>query len=365
MPSNAVISSSLVTRLPAAGNRFTDYYPTPLGLGMHEASAFDPYWGAIEAMLFDEEVSADVELRHAASLTLPWYLEGAPDDIAFAERVLAGLPVEKLLEDALSAAEWGFSPLEVDWDNSTGPLCPVHIERRKSRLFRLDDKGQVYYATQGAMGFTPVPTGKIIPVRRQATRETPYGASILESVWPIWQVKWTHVAQLERLGQKYSVPSVAALAEASAGNELDVISATLAGLESGEGVALSGVKELIQLTANGKAPELLQVIQHYDSKICKRITGQTLTSSTQQYGSRSLGEVHERAALRISIGDLEMAFANLNTTLLRWIFTFNQQPGRVTLVFDKKAFEATLKATQTNAPSGVTLSNDGGGLLCL
>jgi hypothetical protein len=37
----------------------------------------------------------------------------------------------------------------------------------------------------------------------------------------------------------------------------------------------------------------------------------------------------------------------------------------VRLVFDKKGFEARLKAMQTSSPSNVTLSNDGGGLLCL
>jgi phage gp29-like protein len=153
------------------------------------------------------------------------------------------------------------------------------------------------------------------------------------------------------------------LSKANNVDELGVVSTALAGIESGEGVALSNVDQVIQLTASGKAQELLEVIRHYDTKISKRITGQTLTSNTQQYGSRSLGEVHERAALRIAQGDLKMVFGCLNATLLRWIFTLNGKPGHVRLVFDKKAFEAHLKAQQSG---GVTLSNPGSGsLLCL
>lgn len=361
------VTSSLVTPLTASGNLFTDYYPAPLSMGGQASHAFDPYWGAIDAMLLDEEVDSDVELRHAAAMTLPWYLEGSPDDVAFAEQLLERLDMETLLEDALCAAEWGFNPLEVEWDQSTGPWRPVLIERRHSRLFRIDDRGQVYYAPRGGSGFALVAEGKVIPVRRKATKERPYGVSILESVWPIWQVKWTHVAQLERLGQKYSVPSVIALAKANNVAELDTVSAALAGIESGEGVALSNVEQVIQLTASGKAQELLEVIRHYDTKMSKRITGQTLTSNTQQYGSRSLGEVHERAALRIAIGDLKMVFGCLNATLLRWIFALNGKDGQVRLVFDEKAFEERVKAQQSGGNgAGMTLSNPGTGpLLCL
>lgn len=360
------ITLSLATPLASPGNWLADYYPSPLALGGQASDSFDPYWGAIDAMLVDEEVDADVELRHAAAMTLPWYLEGTPDDVAFAERALALVDMEGLLEDALCAAEWGFNPLEVEWSQEDGPWMPVRIERRHSRLFRIDAQSKLYYAAKGGVGFAPVIDGKVIAVRRKATKERPYGVSVLESIWPIWQVKWTHVAQLERLGQKYSVPSVVALANAVNAEQLGEISAILAGLESGEGVALSNVKDVVQLTASGKAQELLEVIRHYDTKISKRITGQTLTSNTQQYGSRSLGEVHERAALRIAIGDLKMVFGCLNATLLRWIFTLNNQPGQVRLVFDKKAFEESMKEQQSGG-SGVLLANGGakGPLLCL
>ncbi|MNF33507.1 hypothetical protein D3C84_143220 [compost metagenome] len=362
MPATA---AALVTPLTAGANPFAGYYPTPISMGVQCNEVCDPYWGAIDAMLLDEEVDTDIELRHCASIILPWYMEGLPDDVAFAEQILSGLDIERLLEDALRVAEYGFNPLEVTWDDSQGPLRPVLIEKRHPKSFRLDPQGQVYYSPRGGHGFTPVATGKVIPVRRLATRERPYGVSILESIWPIWQIKWTHIAQLERLGQKYSVPSVIALADAQNKDDLGEISMALAGIESGEGVALSGVKEIVQLDARGKAPELLEVIRHYDTKICKRITGQTLTSNSEKNGSRSLGEVHERAAMRIAVGDLKNVFANLNATLLQWIFSFNDKPGQVRFVFDEKAFLAHLRAQQ-NKGDGITLSNNLKGLqLCL
>lgn len=359
------IAAALATPLTASANPLTGYYPTPISMGVNCNDAFDPYWSAIDAMLLDDEVDADIELRHSASIILPWYMEGLPDDVAFAEQILSGLDIERLLEDALRVAEWGFNPLEVTWDDSQGALRPVLIEKRHPRSFRLDPQGQVYYSPRGGHGFTPVATGKVIPLRRLATHERPYGVSILESVWPIWQIKWTHIAQLERLGQKYSIPSVVALSTATSDDDLAKISMTLAGIESGEGVALSGVQNLVQLDARGKAPELLEVIRHYDTKICKRITGQTLTSNSEKNGSRALGEVHERAAMRIAIGDLKNVFANLNATLLQWIFSFNDRPGQVRFVFNEKAFLALLKAQQ-NKGDGITLSNDLKGLqLCL
>ncbi|MCY1697145.1 DUF935 family protein [Lelliottia sp. SL45] len=351
-------ATQLFTLLPAGGvsDAFSGYYPLPVSPGAAGNQFSDYYWMCIDAMLQDEEVQADLELRHATSIMTPYTVEGSSSDIAFVNDVLADLDLEVLMEQCLFHADYGFNLVELDWVNDGGLIRPVLSERRHPRAFRWSKDAQLLYSASGGTGmdFQAVPEGKVIPVVRNGSREKPYGESVLESAWPIWQTKWSHVEQLERLAAKYSVPSTVALADEGISDreKLLDIAANMAAIDGGGSVALSGVKSVVELTASGKASELMGVIKDYDNKLAKLITGQTLTNGSQKFGSRALGEVQERAAFRIMINDARTVYRALNRTLLKWVFAFNKRPGSVSLHFDRKRFNAELAALQGNLPAG-------------
>jgi phage gp29-like protein len=354
-------AARLSTLLPLAdaGNAFADHYPVPISLGAAGNQVTDYYWMCIDAMLQDEEIAADFELRHATSIMTPYTVEGSASDIAFVNDMLAELELDVLMEHCLYHADYGFNPVELDWVEDGGLIRPVLSERRHPRSFRWGKDGKLLYSASGGTGFDfkAVPEGKVIPVVRNGSREKPYGESVLEPAWPVWQTKWAHVEQLERLAQKYSVPTSIALVDSTNATEASLanISANMAAIDGGGSVALSGVKEVVQLTASGKATELMNVIKDYNNSLAKLITGQTLTNGTQKYGSRSLGEVQERAALRIMVNDARTVYAALNRTLLKWVFALNNRPGSVQLKFDKKRFNAELAVLQGNG--GAALLN--------
>lgn len=363
--SKANPATQLFSRLPyAANNVFGDYYPVPVSLGAAGFEFSDYYWMSIDAMLMDDEITADLLLRQATAMTAPFRITGTPDDIAWAEDMLSELDLENLLRECLHHAEYGFNLVELDWKRDGNAVRPVQAERRHPRAFRWGKDATLLYSTTGnSLSYSDVPTGKVIPVVRNGSRERPYGQSVLEPAWAVWQTKWGHVEQLERLAAKYSVPTTIALAESTNANQgsLEEIAANMAIVESGGSVALSGVSEVVQLTASGKATELMSVIEKYDNKLCKLITGQTLTGTSQQYGSRALGEVHERAALRISADDMRITFNALNRTLFPWLFAFNGRSGGIQVRFDKEAFEAMVQQMQGNGGAGrITLSSPAG-----
>lgn len=328
-----------------AGNQFSDYY-----------------WMCIDAMLQDEEITADLELRHSTSFMTPYRVEATSEDLSFANAVLARLDLDNLIERCLYHADYGFNPVEIDWVKDNGMVLPVASERRHPRSFRWGKNAQLLYSSTGGTGFDyqTVPVGKVIPIVRNGSREKPYGESVLESAWATWQSKWSHVEQLERLSSKYSVPTSIALIDSgnATPDGLNDVAAQMAAIDSGGSVALSGVREVVQLTAAGKASELMGVIKDFDNKLAKLITGQTLVNGTQKYGSRALGEIQERAVLRIMTNDARTVYDALNKTLLRWIFQFNNRPGSVRMVFDKKAFQQSMISMQGNGGS-ITLSNTG------
>ncbi|MFV0262044.1 MAG: DUF935 family protein [Kluyvera sp.] len=358
-------ATQLFSRLPyAAADVFSSYYPVPVSLGAAGFEFSDYYWMSIDAMLMDDEIVSDLLLRRTTAMMAPFQITGTPDDIAWAEEMLSELDLENLLRECLHHAEYGFNLIELDWVRDGSNVRPVYAERRHPRAFRWGKDGKLLYSSTGnVLSYSDVPTGKVIPVVRDGSRERPYGQSVLEPAWATWQTKWEHVEKLERLADKYSVPTTIALANEGNASQtsLEEIAGTMAVIENGGSVALSGVSEVVQLTASGKASELMAVIEKYDNKLCKLITGQTLTGTSQQYGSRALGEVHERAALRISADDAQIVFNTLNRTLLRWLFALNGRAGGIAIRFDKKAFGQMVQQMQGNGSAGaIQLSNPAG-----
>lgn len=361
--------SNLIARLPT--DVITNCYPLPYELGNARHQSSNYYYGAIRAMLLDEEVASDVEMRHATAMTVPYMIEGSAQDVAFFQEVTADLDLEALMEQMLAATEFGFMPVELMWEQQGELLCVVNSEQKRPENFRIMTDGSLVYSAVDYTNKTPV-TGKVIPVLRKPSSERPYGETILESVWPIWQSKWISWANIERLGEKYAIPTAIALAKEANGDEdLQKIADSLAPVMNGDAVALSGVEEIVTLSASGKVDELLRTIEYIDNKIAKSITGQTLTNGNQKYGSRSLGEVHERAGMRVSKQDARMVYKVLNQTLCKWVFLANGREGNIKVRVDEEAYKAMLDSalttdstTQTPQPA-LEFSDVPGKHLCL
>ncbi|HHP0469585.1 TPA: phage portal protein family protein [Vibrio harveyi] len=342
--------STLSTALPSTtSNYLTQYYPVPSQLGGSVHHSYDAYWGAIEAMLLDDEVSGDLELRKTVALSMPWVWSGTDVAIDNAKMLLSSIDFDGLLMAGLKHLEYGFNPVELEWLQDTDKVYPIGFSHRAPRQFRIGQQGELIFM-HGDFESMTVQPGQVMVFLRNASKEKPYGESLLESVWPTWQVKWNHIANLDRLGEKYAVPSVVALAENGANQDsLNTISYNLAELEGGAGVALGGVKSLHELTISGKATELVDVIKFYDNKICKRITGQTLSTGNQDYGSRALGEVFERATLRITASDLKVVINTINLTLIRWLRLLNPGLEVASMLFDDEAFKAMVEGAKPSA----------------
>lgn len=339
--------TSLVAHLPV--DTIDNHHPLPYEFGQVDTAQTNYYFQAIRAMLLDDEVASDVELRHATAMTIPFIISGSDADVTFAKQVLDDFDLDDLMEQMLRATEFGFQPIEMFWEKQDGLYVPVNSEPKRPEQFRLKKDGSVFYANYAYQMQSP-PMGKIISVVRDQSSERPYGKSVLESLWAIWQSKWISWANIERLGEKYAIPSVAALVpSATSQDELDAVAANLAPIENGSSVALAGVTDVKMLTVSGKVTELLEIITAIDTKISKTITGQTLTSNTQAHGSRALGEVHERAAMRISMKDAKMVFKHLNKTLFKWIFEFNNHPGKIKISVDKEKYQELVDKVASNS----------------
>ena len=356
---NLTLFSNLIADLPVG--MIGDHYPQPHDLGENCQSSTSPYFSAMRAMMADEQVSADVDMRHTYASIIPYIIEGSQTDINNARAIMAEFDLDDAIMRMLTAAEYGFRPVQIKWQQDGAGFIPVDSEAKRPESFYIMRDGSLGYRDSHYGEMRQVPDGQIIPVLREASSDKPYGQSILETLWAIWQTKWINWANLERLGEKYAIPNVVALAEGSNNQEeLQKIANSLAPLQNGDAAALSGVKKVEVLAASGKVDELLSAIKYIDGKITYRLTGQTLSSGNQEYGSRSMGEVHQMNALFYAKADAKMTYKALNQTLFRWIFQANQLNGRVRIKLDEQKFKLMLKSLtndSTSSDSSIELSD--------
>ncbi|NOU49987.1 DUF935 family protein [Pseudoalteromonas sp. JBTF-M23] len=348
------MQNSLTTPLDS-NNPLIGYYPQPGQI--YDVPTFNSYWGAIHTMLQDDQVIASLDLRKSRALAKPTIWVGDERAIALIKDVLANLTFTQDQKDGLSALELGFNPCEIQWGNAGADWWVDSIEKRAPEKFRIGQRGELLYSNQ-SYEFKAVPDKKVILFTRNATRENPYGETVLKSCYPHWEMKWGAIAQMARLGDKYSIPPVIALAETEDQTELDRISAALAGLESATGIALSGVKSIESLKVTGKLEEIEKTIEAKNKAISKVITGQTLAQGESKYGTQALGKVHENTLEAYAIEDIKLLLNRLNKTLFRWILELNGYGHlKAQLLFDEQTYKDAQTPKQTK--QSLQLSNPG------
>ncbi len=303
-------------------------------------------------MLLDEEVISDLENRASLAMLMPYVVEGDKSSVDFVRGWMEELDFQELFEQMLNAVQYGFQPIEVNYQRDNGTLIPTSTQCRNPWGFVIGRTGDIIANPYNGIDQYVVPKGKIIPTIRKPSIDKPYGQSVLEELWPIWQSKWIGWSNIERLGQKYAIPSVVALlgdkVKVSDDSQLAAVASNLAALENGDSTAITADKIEV-LNPQGKVKEILETIEYIDKKINKRITGQVLANSTQSNGNRALGEVHERMAMRIAMADAKMVFKVLNSTIFKWAFLINKRQGSVKIRLDTDKIKELFLSNETTS----------------
>lgn len=318
----------------------------------------DDYFSTIAAMLLDDQVVASLQLRkHRALTAFPVKWSDATPAAArtLLDEQLARLTIEHDLLDGLACIEQGFAPCEQVWVQAGGRWWIERIQIRDPRRFRFHRDGRLLMQTPG-MEWVEVPPMRLAVYTHQASAENPYGVAALEACYPRWQGKWKTLAQLERLGEKYSIPPVVALTDATDDTELTKISSALAMLESGVGVALAGVRELIQLKVSGSAADLLAEVHEHDAAISRVLTSQSLASNKSDTGSYAMAETHMDSLDAIALLDFKALLRKFSRTSLAWVLELNGVAGPGELIFDRATWEA-----EQRAKAGGQGASQGGG----
>ena len=330
-PDPAILGTRVIDPVMMYFTRFMTLMPNP---DMLLAKTQQPL-GIYREMLLDGKISSLIEIRKCSVLEHPRFLQPADDSplaqevCNFVKECYGQLNDYQDLKDLLSALEFGFSISEVIWELYQGKWYPMSLEYRKQERFGFMTDFSPYLLQDSAR--RPMNDAcKFMVHRNGNSSENPYGQSVLAACYWPWLFKKAGWRFWLQAADKFGCPSVMALFDCNdtveAQKRANTLAGMLAGIRSDSGLALANVKEVKALEMSGNLTGFNSLIQCANDEISYAITGQSLATGASQYGTQSLGQVHERIIDVITKADARSMAYTENKTLVNWIVLLNYGP---------------------------------------
>lgn len=280
--------------------------------------------------LRDERCMAALDQRLNASISTPWEVEPASDDatdVAAAEDLamqLEGLEFARICRQLLHGVWYGWSVGEAMWGRDESRVTLANIVVRSLDRFWWSADGELLLRTWDRPEGERVPPGKFVVLTRPGEHDDlPYAPGLARwCYWPVWfkrhGMKFWAVAL-----EKFGAPTAVGKYPKGAGEpEKDKLLAALTALASGAGLAIpeDQMVELLE-TAQRSGGDYNTFIEYLDRSITKTILGQA--STTDQGAWKGTAEVQMEIRDETIAADTRLLDAALNTTIVRWLTTWN------------------------------------------
>jgi len=333
------INTRILTQVTAtewqAFERFLSYMPRVDDFLQEIGETIEIY----DRMLTDEEIGAALDVRKKALLSYPWAIspkdesEEAAKAANLVRDILKRFPFSKLLEQCLTALEFGFAVVEIVWEdpqNTNGLWVPRETILLRHKRFELTPEGKI-------RAIYPEPKElaerfKFILHRHGISPENPYGVSVLRRCYWPWRFKRAGWQFWLTAAERFGVPSVIALLDvenAKSAQEIEeraqFVGEALKSLRVDSAVAVAGAKEIQVLEAR-RLEGFEKLIELCNRAITKAITGQILATGEAKHGTRAQATVHENILYEIVDSDARNLAETLNRTLIPWIVELNLGP---------------------------------------
>jgi phage gp29-like protein len=296
-----------------------------------------------ERMLLDARVAAEVDNLKAAILEEGVNLAPAVDDAdadgfalaatihAAAERMLADCetPLDDVMWDTLAAIALGHRVAEVTYGpGDAGRLDVVAIrpKPRTSVAFVVDAfnrlvgllariPGQVGVAgllTGLSVAATPpnlLPRAKFLVLSHRPVNADPRGTSLLRAAYTPWNLKQEVLREHVKYLAQFASPSLIGTLASNAGaipevdadgmktgrmtRAVDALLTQLLAFRNGTALAVPFGTEVKELYSTGEGRAFLNSFSMYNEDIALAVSGQTLTTTEGEHGTRAQALVHQ------------------------------------------------------------------------
>jgi len=285
-----------------------------------------------EEMLQDAHVYAKLEQLKDRVLSMQWDVVSKSSGLEadkvrdFVKAQLSSLGVKQLMQDMLMAVEYGFSVVEVVWNQVGDKWFPAQALGRRPDRFVFTESGGL--AVREGMKSLPLDEElKFILHRHNRKNENPYGTPVLSKCYWPWMFKKSGFRYWLTVAEKYGVPTVLALFDSiddvDAKGRAKELAENLYNIQNDAAVALSNVDSVQVLEARGTSKDFSELIQICNNEISKAITGEILTGDTGGSGSYALAKQHLET-LQVKSSKLAKSVAEtISATIVKWIVDLN------------------------------------------
>jgi len=281
-------------------------------------------------LLSDAHLSAAVESRKAGTLSLNWEINRGGDKDRAAkiiDDIFHQLDINRIIDEMLNAAMFGYQPLEIQWEVRDGWVVPADVVGKPPEWFCFDPENRLRF--KSAVNFFPgelLPDRKFLVAAHRAEYANPYGIGQLSCCfWPVTFKRggWKFWAVFS---EKYGMPWMVGKHPAGATKEdkktlLDAMEDAVqdALLILPENCSME-IKESAAKT--GSADIYERLIIRADGESSKAIVGQTLTTEVGVNGSYAAAQTHFKVRGDIVTGDAKMV-CGVFQQLIDWIYEMN------------------------------------------
>jgi phage gp29-like protein len=297
----------------------------------------------LNSIMADAHLTSVCQTRKHGTLNREWSIEpgtvnneepGA-DAVALAEQFAAdlyNLDVDGLINQILDAVLFGYVPIELMWAPDGGRIKLTNARALPFRWFGFNEKNEPrYISTKNMIDGEPIPTGKFVFARHQASFDNPYGVRLLSrAFWPVtfkrgglkWWVKFAEKFGSPFVLGRYQNKDQAAAMLTQLKNMVQDAVATIP-----DGCAV----DTLQSNVTGSTDVFDRLKTAMDSEISKLVLGQTLTTEVGDKGTQALGTVHKSVLEAYQASDQRLVETTMNE--IAWVYAQINAPTTAAPVF--------------------------------
>ncbi len=280
-------------------------------------------------LLCDSHVFACIQSRKAGVLSLEWAINKGLDkdkNAELIEELLKKLDINKIINDILDAAQFGFQPIEIIWSkHKNGYILPEKVIAKPQEWFCFDDNNNLKFRTKENYYGEELPNKKFLCPQVNPSYNNPYGERTLSRVfWPVTFKKggmkfWVIFTE------KYGMPHLIGKHPRGASkDETDTLADSLEQMVQ-DAIAVipdDSSVEIQEANKSSSAEIYEKLIDKMNSEISKAILGQTLTTEIGETGSYAASNTHMQVRKDIVDADKKLVEKTINQ-LITWIYEIN------------------------------------------
>lgn len=324
------MAKDLLTKQVATRSRSIDFMglsailPNPDSVLRKQGTSIQVY----QNLMTDARVGSAVRRRKSAVKAMEMEIEvGSSGKRVHSEikAIFADLDIERIIDEMLNASLYGYQPMEIEYAQVGGMLCPVDVVGKPPGWFMFDSENNLRFRSKGnLLRGELLPERKFLLPRQSPTFDNPYGfADLSMCFWPLTFKKggmrfWLTFAE------KYGVPFLIGEVPTHATEEQreamrdeleNMVQDAVAVIDSGSKIGLveSGGK-------SGSVETFKALVEACNADINIALTGTNQTTEKDtNHASASAGQ---GVSEDLRDGDAAIVAAAFNQ-LVRWIVELN------------------------------------------